>query len=107
MKIGHKYFFILIAAAFFCAAVFFARQIQADEVDVDVSTSTKTIVLKDSDGDGLLDAEDPHPDIPEIFIVQDEDRNGIVDSFEKPVDEVQVEEKLIIQSDEETSNEEE
>ena len=47
------------------------------------STSTKVITLKDSDGDGLLDKDDPHPNIAEIYIVEDEDKNGIVDSFEK------------------------
>lgn len=48
-----------------------------------VTTSTKIITLKDSDGDGLLDADDPHPDIAEIYIVEDGDKNGIVDEFEK------------------------
>jgi hypothetical protein len=48
-----------------------------------VTTSTKVITLKDSDGDGLLDGDDPHPSIAEIYIVTDEDKNGIVDSFEK------------------------
>jgi hypothetical protein len=46
-------------------------------------TSTKVVTLNDSDGDGLLDADDPHPNIAEIYIVADEDNNGIVDSFEK------------------------
>jgi hypothetical protein len=47
------------------------------------STSTEVITLKDSDGDGLLDADDPHPSIAEIYIVKDENKNGIVDEFEK------------------------
>jgi hypothetical protein len=50
---------------------------------VTTNVSTKTIVQKDSDGDGLLDPNDPHPNIPEIYIVIDEDKNGIVDQFEK------------------------
>jgi hypothetical protein len=47
------------------------------------NTSTKVITFKDSDGDGLLDADDPHPNIAEIYIVEDKDKDGIVDSFEK------------------------
>ena len=53
------------------------------ETDVDVSKNTRTIVLKDSDGDGILDGEDPHPDVAEIYIVEDEDKNGIVDIYEE------------------------
>ncbi len=44
---------------------------------------TKTVTLQDSDGDGILDKDDPHPTIPEIYIVEDNDKNGIVDKFEK------------------------
>ncbi|MFA7319382.1 MAG: hypothetical protein WC022_02185 [Parcubacteria group bacterium] len=47
------------------------------------SVSTTTTTLRDSDGDGLLDKDDPHPTIPEIYIVEDNNRNGIVDQFEK------------------------
>lgn len=47
-----------------------------------VTKDTRTVVVRDSDGDGLFDNEDPHPDLPEIYIVVDEDRNGIVDTFE-------------------------
>jgi len=52
---------------------------------VPVTTTTQqkiTTVLVDSDGDGLYDNEDPHPSIPEIFIVYDDNRNGIADHFE-------------------------
>jgi hypothetical protein len=49
-----------------------------------ITQKTTTTVLKDSDGDGLYNNEDPHPTIPEIYIVQDENRNGIVDHFEIP-----------------------
>ncbi|MDO8529178.1 MAG: hypothetical protein Q7S18_00740 [bacterium] len=45
-------------------------------------TSTQTTIIKDSDGDGLIDSEDPHPNIPEIYIVEDNNLNGIVDKFE-------------------------
>ena len=48
-----------------------------------VETKTETITLPDTDGDGILDKDDPHPDIPEIYIVQDKNLNGIVDQFEK------------------------
>lgn len=47
------------------------------------TTSTKVITLPDSDGDGLLDKDDPHPKVAEIYIVEDKDKNGIVDDFEK------------------------
>ncbi len=52
---------------------------------VPITTTTQqkiTTVLVDSDGDGLYDNEDPHPSIPEIFIVYDDNRNGIADHFE-------------------------
>lgn len=69
----------LFLLSFFALDVFSAEEVSRS---VDVSKSTKTIILKDSDGDGLLDSEDPHPEIAEIYIVLDENRNGIVDSFE-------------------------
>ena len=31
----------------------------------------------------LLDKDDKHPNVAEIYIVEDNDRNGIVDNFEK------------------------
>ena len=52
---------------------------------VPVTTVTQqkvTTVLTDSDGDGLYDNEDPHPDIPEIYIVRDDNKNGIADHLE-------------------------
>lgn len=54
---------------------------------VPVTTTTlksTTTTFKDTDGDGLYDNEDPHPTIPELYIVRDENRNGITDSFEIP-----------------------
>lgn len=51
-------------------------------VNTDVKTSTKTEILKDSDGDGTLDIDDPHPNMAEIYIVEDANNNGIVDKFE-------------------------
>lgn len=39
-------------------------------------------ILADSDKDGLPDSEDPHPSIPEIYIVSDNNNNGIVDTLE-------------------------
>ncbi len=53
------------------------------KTEITTNINTKTIVQKDSDGDGLLDEKDPHPTIPEIYIVADDDVNGIVDQFEK------------------------
>ena len=52
---------------------------------IPVTTITQqevTTVLTDSDGDGLYDNEDPHPNIPEIYIVHDDNKNGIADRFE-------------------------
>ena len=37
----------------------------------------------DSDGDGLYDDEDPHPDINEFLIVKDDNLNGIDDKYER------------------------
>lgn len=42
----------------------------------------QTVFLPDRDRDGIIDSEDLHPDIAEIYIVQDENFNGIVDTFE-------------------------
>ena len=42
----------------------------------------QTISLPDQDNDGIPDSEDPHPDIAEIYIVKDDNLNGIVDTFE-------------------------
>lgn len=47
------------------------------------TTQTTVTTLNDSDGDGLYDNEDPHPDIPEFIIVNDDNKNGIVDTFEE------------------------
>lgn len=47
---------------------------------------TKTIMEivyeNDSDRDGLIDRNDPHPSIPEIYITKDENKNGISDDYE-------------------------
>ncbi|MDP1883784.1 MAG: hypothetical protein Q8L10_00270 [Candidatus Moranbacteria bacterium] len=37
----------------------------------------------DSDGDGLYDDEDPHPDINEFLIVKDDNLNGLDDRYER------------------------
>ena len=98
MKNFRNHIFLFFIAAFLLAAAFFVKA--DDEEDerrpssgsssssssekpiVTTQTSTRTIILKDSDGDGLSDANDPHPNIPEIYIVEDGDSNGIVDKFE-------------------------
>lgn len=41
-----------------------------------------TISLPDRDRDGIADQDDPHPDIPEVYIVSDDNQNGIVDTLE-------------------------
>ncbi|EKD58802.1 MAG: hypothetical protein ACD_56C00048G0003 [uncultured bacterium] len=45
-------------------------------------TIIENIIKKDSDRDGLLDEKDPHPDIAEIYIVKDDDKNGIDDKYD-------------------------
>lgn len=47
------------------------------------NTTMKTKVIIDTDQDGIRDENDPHPDIAEIYVVGDEDRNGIADWLEK------------------------
>lgn len=42
----------------------------------------ESIIKKDSDRDGLIDENDPHPNIAEIYIVKDDDRNGIDDKYD-------------------------
>ena len=42
----------------------------------------QTVFLPDRDRDGIPDNEDLHPDIAEIYIVVDDNLNGIVDTFE-------------------------
>ena len=79
----------LFFLSFFALDVFSAEEVSRS---VDVSKSTKTIILKDSDGDGLLDSDDPHPEVAEIYIVLDENKNGIVDSFEMDTEKVENEE---------------
>jgi hypothetical protein len=51
-------------------------------VDTKVTTTTKDITYKDSDGDGIIDIDDPHPNVAEIYVVKDDNLNGIVDNFE-------------------------
>jgi hypothetical protein len=44
--------------------------------------TTVSTVVNDSDGDGLFDDEDPHPYIAEIYIANDGNQNGLVDSLD-------------------------
>ncbi len=69
----------------FIVAIFTFGNIKRGDTQAVTTTSqsTETVTLKDSDGDGILDKDDPHPDTPEIYIVKDDNRNGIVDNFEK------------------------
>lgn len=47
---------------------------------------TKTILETeyepDTDGDGIIDKDDPHPTIAEIYIVSDNNLNGMDDNYE-------------------------
>lgn len=45
-------------------------------------TIVEDVILLDSDKDGIIDADDPHPAIPEYIIVNDANGNGIDDNFE-------------------------
>ena len=76
-KINKKNFVLFFS---FLAIVLLTLAVQAE---VTVETKKETIVPPDTDGDGLLDENDPHPNIPEIYLVKDENLNGIVDNFEK------------------------
>ncbi len=42
----------------------------------------KNVEFPDTDHDGIADVEDPHPNVAEIYIVKDDNQNGIVDQFE-------------------------
>jgi hypothetical protein len=53
------------------------------KVETSVKVDTKTTIIRDSDGDGIFDGQDIHPGISEIYIVEDNNFNGIVDKFEK------------------------
>jgi hypothetical protein len=45
-------------------------------------TIMETVFENDSDRDGLIDKNDPHPNISEIYIVKDENNNGVDDNYE-------------------------
>lgn len=47
-----------------------------------MENQTQTVFLLDYDRDGIVDSEDLHPDMAEMFIVKDDNLNGIVDTFE-------------------------
>ena len=47
-----------------------------------VVQTTQQIPRYDSDGDGMYDDEDPHPEINEFLIVKDENNNVIDDQYE-------------------------
>ncbi len=52
------------------------------KAETSVDTKKEIVTIPDRDGDGLVDGEDPHPDYPEVYIVEDKNFNGIVDKFE-------------------------
>lgn len=106
MKINkQKLSLILIIALFLLVSgIFFVRAEDDDEEDGDSNQAdtqqyiTKTIVVEpaktiyekvirniefsDTDHDGLINEEDPHPSVAEIYVVKDDNQNGIVDEFE-------------------------
>jgi len=102
MKKIFKFILIILIPTILATAFYFAKaDDEEDEEDDDykpqattrtvvtqpsvstkVETTTKTTIYKDSDGDGILDETDPHPEIAEIYIVEDNNKNGIVDKFE-------------------------
>lgn len=85
MKKPESYLLLSFALSLiFLSALYFARAKAA--VSVDIEKDVDTVILKDSDGDGLLDLDDPHPDVSEIYIVEDENRDGIVDAYQAEVD---------------------
>lgn len=47
-----------------------------------IVNEVRNVTMTDSDADGLIDSEDPHPNIAEIYFVKDDNFNGIVDTFE-------------------------
>jgi len=51
-------------------------------------TIIEDVVLLDTDKDGIADASDPHPAIPEHLIVGDANGNGIDDSYEIPLEDI-------------------
>ncbi len=48
-----------------------------------VSKEITTTTQSDVDGDGVFDDKDEYPNINNYFIVKDDNRNGIVDTYEK------------------------
>jgi hypothetical protein len=78
-------FFLLIFIALFMG-FFLANAATTKTIVTPSKTITKTVmvdkVLKDSDRDGIIDDEDPHPNIAEIYIVRDDNLNGIDDNYE-------------------------
>lgn len=75
--------FILMGSFLFAIFFVLGNIVWGADSETTVSKNTETVILKDTDGDGILDKDDPHPDIAEIYIVFDDNKNGIVDNFEK------------------------
>lgn len=60
----------------------YTKTIVVSPARVVIENQTQTVFLPDYDRDGIADNEDLHPDIAEMFIVKDDNSNGIVDTFE-------------------------
>ncbi|EKE11817.1 MAG: hypothetical protein ACD_15C00022G0001 [uncultured bacterium] len=48
-----------------------------------VEQQISVVMLADTDRDGIVDKDDPHPLIAEIYIVEDGNKNGITDYLEE------------------------
>lgn len=51
---------------------------------------TLEIALPDIDRDGIADENDPHPDVAEIYVVKDEDKDGIDDEYERFFEKIRI-----------------
>lgn len=58
------------------------RRVVTDPPQIIWENQVQTVMVPDQDRDGLVDSEDPHPAIAEIYIAKDDNLNGIVDSWE-------------------------
>lgn len=59
------------------------QQVVAPQLITITETVLQDVILQDSDRDGIEDSKDPFPEIAQIYIVVDDNNNGIVDTFER------------------------
>lgn len=58
------------------------KTIVVEPAKVIYETQLQNVTLIDSDRDGIADEYDSHPNLAEVYLVQDNNTNGIVDIFE-------------------------